>query len=228
MNNNSRNNSTFFLNLTVVYCVCLIVSNITAFKIVGIGSFVFPAAVFLFPITYITNDILAEVYGYEKARPVIWTGFLMNLLAVAFLWSTTYLPSPVFFEGGDAYKAVLSSTPRMLAASLTAYLCGSFINAFTVSKLKIATKGKFLGFRLILSTVLGEGIDSIIFITIAFIGQMPFPSLLTMIATQAVIKILYEIILYPITKIIINKIKRAENIDAMDTSIKSYNPFSTK
>ena len=225
----NEKNSSFFLNLTVVYCICLIISNISAFKLVEIGTFVFPAAVFLFPVAYITNDILAEVYGYKKTKTVIWTGFLMNLIAVAFLWLSTMLPSPVFFsEGSGAYSAVLSSTPRMLAASLTAYLCGSFINAFVVSKLKIATKGKLLALRLILSTALGEGLDSLIFITIAFYGQMPFPNLLIMIGTQAIIKILYEIVLYPVTKAIINKIKKAENIDVVDTDIKNYNPFSLK
>jgi len=217
-------NSNFFLNLTVIYCVCLIVSNISAVKLVSVGIFMFPAAVFLFPITYITNDILAEVYGYEKAKSVIWTGFSMNLAAVLFLWATTMLPSPVFFEGSAAYKTVLSNTPRMLIASLAAYLCGSFINAFIVSKLKRKTNGKHMALRLILSTLVGEGLDSMIFITIAFVGDMPIQSLLTMIATQASIKVLYEIILYPLTKSVINKIKTSEDIDTIDENVK-YNPF---
>jgi len=224
MNNNTNKHSAFFLNLTVIYCVCLIISNITAVKIVGIGNFVFPAAVFLFPVAYITNDILAEVYGYEKAKTVIWTGFSTNLVAVLFLWATTYLPSPVFFDGSEAYKSMLSSTPRMLIASLVAYLFGSFINAFIVSRLKTATKGKQMALRLILSTIVGETIDRALFITIAFLGQVD--NLIMMIATQATIRIIYEIILYPLTKIVIGKIKKAENIDAIDENIQ-YNPFKS-
>jgi uncharacterized integral membrane protein (TIGR00697 family) len=179
----------------------------------------FPAAVLLFPVTYIANDILSEIYGFTKTRKIIWLGFFINFFTVAFFALTLLLPSPSFFEGSAAYAAVLGSTPRVLGASLCAYLAGSFLNASTVSRLKAAAEKQSgrqirpagsLAFRLILSTIIGESTDSVIFITLAFIGSMPLSSLKTMIFTQATIKILYETALYPLTRTVILKLRKKE------------------
>ena len=137
--------SMLFCLLTVLFTVCLIVSNLIAGKIFSIGGVVtLPAAVLLFPVTYILGDVFTEVYGFKKARNVIWTGFAMNLFAVLIYLAAVALPAPAFFEDQEAYRTVLWSTPRVLAASFTGYLVGEFSNSFVLSKLKVLTKGKRL------------------------------------------------------------------------------------
>ena len=191
--------------LTGVFTACLIISNIIAGKTFDFFSFVLPCGVMIFPIFYIVNDVLAEVYGYEKARNVILLGFLMNLVAVICYTVTIWLPAPAFFENSEAFAIVLGSTFRLLVASFAAYLIGSLVNARLMTYLKKWDEEK-LFFRCIASTLFGEGLDAIIFIFIGFFGTMPTEALLTMIIVQALFKTVYEIIVYPITRTVIAKV----------------------
>lgn len=195
-----------YATLTGVFTACLIVSNIIAGKTFDLYSLTLPCAVIIFPIIYIVNDVLAECYGYEKARKVILLGFFMNLVAVIAYNITIILPAPVFFENSSAFSIVLGSTLRLLIASFIAYLVGSLVNAKLMTLLKKWDDDK-LFFRCIVSTLFGEGLDAIIFITIGFIGTMPTEALIVMIIAQALFKTLYEIIVYPITRSVIVKVK---------------------
>ena len=192
--------------LTGVFTASLIVSNIIAGKTFDFFSFTLPCGVIIFPIIYIVNDVLAEVYGYEKARKVILLGFLMNLVAVICYNITIMLPAPVFFENSDAFSAVLGSTFRLLVASFAAYLVGSLVNAKMMVIMKRWDEDK-LFLRCIVSTLFGEGLDAIIFIFIGFLGTMPFEALLLMIVAQALFKTIYEIIVYPLTRHVIKTVK---------------------
>lgn len=217
---------TFFL-AGVLFTSCLLISNLISSKIIAIGSWFVPAGVMIFPLSYIINDVVAEVWGYRKARLIIWTGFLMNLLAILFYTVSVQWPPAPFWQNQEAFANVLSSTPRIAMASLLAYLMGSFINAYVMSRVKIRTKGDYFSFRALLSTILGEGADSAIFITIAFVGIIPWNQLYIMILTQAIIKTLFEAILLPFTSYVVKLIKRTDNIDTFDVRI-SYNPFKIK
>ncbi len=195
-----------YATLTGIFTACLIISNIIAGKTFDFFSFTLPCGVMIFPIIYIVNDVLAEVYGYEKARRVILLGFFMNLIAVICYSITIWLPAPAFFENSQAFEIVLGSTFRILMASFAAYLVGSLVNAKMMTYLKKWDDEK-LFFRCIVSTLFGEGLDAIIFITIGFLGTMPTDALLTMIIAQALFKTVYEIIVYPITRTVIAKVK---------------------
>ena len=199
-----------YATLTGIFTACLIVSNIIAGKTFDFFSFTLPCAVIIFPIIYIVNDVLAEVYGYQKARRVILLGFFMNLVAVICYNVTIWLPAPVFFENSEAFSIVLSSTFRLLVASFVAYLAGSLVNAKLMVYLKQWDEDK-LFFRCIFSTLFGEGLDAIVFIFIGFFGTMPFEALLLMIVVQALFKTCYEIIVYPLTRYVIGSVKALPN-----------------
>lgn len=195
-----------YATLTGIFTACLIVSNIIAGKTFNFFSFVLPCGVIIFPVIYIVNDVLAEVYGYEKTRNVILLGFFMNLVAVICYTITIWLPAPVFFENSEAFSVVLGSTFRLLVASFAAYLVGSIVNAKLMVYLKKWDEGK-LFFRCIVSTLFGEGMDALIFITIGFLGTMPIEALILMIVMQALFKTVYEIIVYPLTRVVIARVK---------------------
>ena len=189
-----------------IFTASLIVSNIIAGKTFDFFSFTLPCGVVIFPVIYIVNDVLAEIYGYEKARKVIILGFLMNIVAVICYQITILLPAPVFFENSEAFSIVLGSTFRLLIASFAAYLVGSIVNAKLMVYLKKWDEDK-LFFRCIVSTLFGEGLDAIVFIFIGFLGTMPLEALLLMIVAQALFKTIYEIIVYPLTRTVIIKIR---------------------
>lgn len=219
--------SVLFMMTGILFATCLLISNILASKIMMIGPWSAPAGVLIFPLAYIINDVLVEVWGYQKTRLVIWAGFAVNVLAVLFFSLGIAVTSAPFYEGQDAFKSVLGSTPRIVAASMLAYLLGSFLNAYVMSRFKVLTKGKGFSLRAIVSTLAGEGVDSLIFISIAFAGIFPLKVLLTMILTQAIIKTVYEIAVLPFTVLVVHKIKKLEGIDTFDYSV-SYNPFRLK
>lgn len=198
--------SELYAILAGVFTASLIISNIIAGKTFEFFSFTLPCGVIIFPIIYIVNDVLAEGYGYQKARRVILLGFLMNLIAVICYNITIWLPAPSFFEGNEAFSIVLGSTLRLLIASFAAYIVGSLLNAKVMVYLKSKSEEK-LFFRCIFSTLIGEGCDALIFITIGFWGLMPLSALIMMIVVQALFKTVYEIIVYPLTKIVILKVK---------------------
>lgn len=199
------NKNEMYAILTGIATTCLIISNILAFKTFTLLDIVLPCAVIIFPIVYIVDDVLAEMYGFQKARKVIYLGFIMNLVAVILYNIAIMLPAPTFFTGAEAFKLVLSNSLRVLTASFTAYFFGSLLNAYVMVYLKKKAE-KYLFARCILSTLLGEGLDAILFITIAFYGTMPLITLIGMIIAQALFKTGYEIIIYPLTRAIIKKI----------------------
>jgi len=217
--------SVLFMFAGILFAICLLISNILATKIIMVGSWAAPAGVLIFPIAYIINDVIVEVWGYQKARLIIWSGFAVNLLAVLFFTLAIVVPAAPFWKNQDAFSTILGSTPRIIVASLLAYLIGSFLNAFVMSKVKVLMKGKDFSVRAILSTLVGEAADSMIFITIAFAGNFPSSVLLGMIVTQACIKTVYEIVILPFTIVVVKWVKKVEGVDSYDESI-SYNPFS--
>jgi queuosine precursor transporter len=219
--------SVTFMLAGILFTTCLILSNILAVKIINIGNWAAPAGVLIFPLAYILNDVIAEVWGYRKARLIIWAGFAMNLLTVLFFSVSIVMPSAPFWQNQEAFQTIIGLTPRIVLASLTAYLAGSFLNAFILSRMKVRSNGKFFGIRAVVSTLAGESIDSLLFITIAFAGIFPMYALLTMVVTQTLLKTTYEIIILPITTIVVVKIKQVEGIDTFDNAI-SYNPFFIK
>lgn len=219
--------SQWFIVIATVFVTCLTVANIIAVKLVTVWQITVPAGVVIFPISYIFGDILTEVYGYSQARKVIWLGFFCNLLAVIAIWVGQILPPAPFWDGQLAYERILGFTTRLLVASFIAYLVGEFANSFVLSKMKIITKGRWLWTRTIGSTLVGEGLDSLVFITLAFVGVVPTAQLSGIIVTQWLIKSVYEIVATPLTYGIVDFLKRTEGIDTFDYEVR-YNPFQVE
>jgi uncharacterized integral membrane protein (TIGR00697 family) len=216
--------SKWFVLVAAIFVTCLITANIIAVKLVSLAGFILPAAIIIFPLSYIVGDILTEVYGYRQARQVIWLGFLCNLIAVVAFWLGGLLPAASFWPGQAAYETILGYTPRLLAASFIAYLAGEFSNAFILAKMKIATQGRWLWTRTIGSTLVGEGVDSLFFITVAFVGTRPANDIAVMIVTQWLAKSLYEAAVTPLTYVVVNFLKRQEGLDVYDYETR-FNPL---
>jgi hypothetical protein len=215
----------WFHVVTALFVTSLIVSNIIAVKLISVGGLVLPAAVILFPIAYIIGDILTEVYGFARARQVIWTGFFCNLIAVVAIWIAGRLTPPPFWAIGvfdtpeaaqQAYQAILGFTSRLLLASFLAYLVGEFLNSIVLAKLKVRTEGRFLWLRTITSTVVGQGADSAVFITIAFWGVFPAFAIGQAILSQWFFKVAFEALATPLTYLVVNALKRSEGVDYYD------------
>ena len=211
-----------FLIIAVIFITCLITANIVAVKLVSFGGLTLPAAIIIFPLSYIFGDILTEVYGYRAARRVIWLGFICNLIAVLGIWLGGLLPPAQVWENQEAYDTILGYTPRILVASFAAYLVGEFSNSFVLSKMKIRTKGRWLWTRTVGSTVVGQGLDSAIFILIAFAGTPWFVPV--SIVHHWLIKTGYEAVATPFTYAIVNYLKRKEGIDTYDYDT-NFNPL---
>jgi hypothetical protein len=213
--------------IMAAFVACLLISNVIAVKVITIGDFFFDGGTVFFPLVYIFGDILTEVYGYARSRMVIWTGFALNILMAFMFWLVGVIPgAPGAWDSfaNDAYGRILGMVPRIVMASLIAYFCGEFINSYVLSRLKIWTKGKNLWIRTISSTVLGEGVDTVIFVTIAFYHVIPNSALITMIVSNYIFKTLYEIGVTPITYIVVNFLKKFEKVDHYDVGA-NYNPF---
>ena len=205
-----------------LFITCLITANVIAVKIISLGPFFLPAAIFIFPLSYIIGDVLTEVYGYRLARRVIWLGFLCNLVFVFFVWLGQTLPAAPFWEGQEAYQRILGYAPRLLAASFLGYLVGEFANSFILARMKIMTRGRWLWSRTIGSTIVGQGLDTSIFITVAFIGTPSFMPI--MIFYHWLAKTLIEALATPLTYVIVNSMKKREAIDTYDYDTR-FNPF---
>jgi uncharacterized integral membrane protein (TIGR00697 family) len=216
--------SHWFLLVASIFITCLIASNIIAVKLVNMFGLVLPAAIFIFPISYIFGDVLTEVYGYRQARWVIWLGFFCNLIVVVAIWLGQVLPAASFWDGQAAYERILGYTPRLLGASFLAYLIGEFANSFVLAKMKIATNGRWLWVRTIGSTLVGQGLDSLVFMTLAFIGTIPLPVLSGAIVVQWLSKSAYEAIATPLTYGVVNFLKKREGMDVFDRDTR-FNPF---
>ena len=218
-----------FLVLAIIFNVCLVTSNLFVPRLWQVGSLPFqlPGAVILFPISYIINDCLTEVYGYKNAQRVIWIGFGMCLLVTLASLIVTNLPAPIFDDSreiADSFDRIFGFVPRSMAGSLLAFVCGSTVNAWVMSRMKVATKGKGFGWRAIASSLAGELADSAVFMPIAFAGILPAKMILMLTLTQVTAKILYELVILPVTTIVVRKLKAYEGIDTYDENI-SYNPF---
>ena len=220
--------------IAAVFVTSLIIANIIAIKLVTIGPLFLSAAILIFPISYIFGDVLTEVYGYARARQVIWIGFLCNLLAVGAIWLSIQLPAAPQWTGGVfkdaesfqmAYQTVLGFTPRILISSFIAYLIGEFLNSFILAKLKIATGGRHLWLRTIGSTLVGQLADSAVFFSLAFYGILPGSALGQLILTQWLLKSAYESLVTPVTYAVVNFLKRTEKEDYFDRGT-NFNPLS--
>jgi uncharacterized integral membrane protein (TIGR00697 family) len=213
-----RNSDTLIL-LSVLFCTCLIVANIIAGKLIQLpGGIILTAGVICFPIVYIIGDVVPEVYGLKTARRVIWLGFIANLIAVALFMITLLLPYPPFWQGQQAFQVVLGFTPRLLVASFIAYLVGTNANAWVMVKVKALTNSRYLWVRTISSTIVGEGLDSAIFMTIAFLGVVPLATIPGLIIAQAVFKTMYEVIATPLTYLVVGKVKKIEGSEIYESS----------
>jgi queuosine precursor transporter len=216
--------SRYFLVVVSLFITCLITANIIAVKLITVFGLVVPAAVIVFPISYILGDVLTEVYGYRQARSVIWLGFACNLILVIAVWLGGILPAASFWDGQAAYARILGYTPRILAASFLAYLVGEFSNSFVLATLKIATNGRHLWTRTIGSTLVGQGLDSMVFITLAFVGTIPFSGLVSAIITQWLVKTAYEAAVTPLTYKAVSFLKSREGLDVYDYDTR-FNPL---
>ncbi|MFW9597733.1 MAG: queuosine precursor transporter [Paludibacter sp.] len=216
--------SVAFMVAGMLFTVCLIIANIVEQKLIQIGPIEATAGLLIFPVSYIVNDLIAEVWGYRKVRLIIWNGFLMNFLAVLIFKFSIWAPGSANFTHQDAFALVLGNTERIVIASFIAFLFGAFLNAFVMSKMKIMQRGRGFSIRAIVSTLVGEGADSLVFFTIAFGGVIPTDDLLMLMLTQTGMKTAYEIIALPITNLIVKWVKKREQTDVFDENI-SYNPL---
>lgn len=217
--------SIWFLLIVATFITCLITANIIAVKLVDLGGLIVDAGIVIFPISYIVGDVLTEVYGFRQARRVIWLGFLCNLIVVIGIVVGQALPAAGFWEAQDAYDRILGYTPRILIASFIAFLVGEFANSYVLARMKVATQGRWLWSRTITSTIVGQGFDSVIFIFIAFWGTSPNEALISSMVTQWLFKVAYEALATPLTYVVVNFVKRKENLDVYDEGI-SFNPLS--
>lgn len=216
-----------FMLLGILFNVCLIAANLLETKVIQVFGITVTAGLIVFPISYIINDCIAEVWGFKKARLIIWSGFVMNFFVVALGQVAVALPAAPFWEGEESFNLVFGMAPRIVVASLSAFLVGSFLNAYVMSKMKIASKGKNFSARAIWSTVVGETGDSIIFFPIAFAGIIPWNELILMMGVQIVLKSLYEVLVLPVTIRVVKYIKKVDGSDVYDENI-SYNILKVK
>lgn len=219
--------SVSFMLLGILFNVCLIAANLFETKIIQIGSLSVTAGLLVFPISYIINDCIAEVWGYKKTRLIIWSGFVMNFFVAIMGLIAVAIPAAPFWEGEEHFNFVFGFAPRIVLASLLAFFVGSFLNAYVMSRMKIHSHGRHFSLRAVLSTIVGESADSLIFFPIAFGGIVAWKELLLMMLTQIVLKSVYEIIVLPITYRLVRTIKKWENTDVYDTDI-SYNILKIK
>jgi uncharacterized integral membrane protein (TIGR00697 family) len=214
----------FFDLIMALFVAVLLISNVASSKILQLGAFTFDGGTILFPISYIFGDILTEVYGYRRSRRVIWVGFACAGLMAGIFALVGALPPAEGWGNQEAYLAILGTTPRIVAGSLIAYFVGEFSNSYTLAKMKILTQGRWLWTRTIASTLVGEGVDTVLFVTIAFAGTLPWPLFWSIIASNYVFKCSLEAAMTPITYRITNFLKQAENEDVYDTDT-DFNPF---
>ncbi len=208
--------SVLFMLFCVLFCVCLITANVLETKQISLGWINITGGLLIFPVSYIINDCVCEVWGFRKARLLIWLGFFMNFLFVAFGALCDAIPGAPYWHNDSGFHAVFGLAPRIAGASFLAFLAGSFINAYVMSKMKIADKGKRFALRAIMSTVYGEAVDSIIFFPLALGGVVPWSEIPTLIISQVIMKTVYEAVVLPVTIRIVRATKKAEGEDVYD------------
>lgn len=216
--------SVLFMIFSILFCVCLITANILETKQIQVLSVSLTGGLIVFPVSYIINDCVCEVWGYSKARMLIWLGFAMNFFFVMVGALCDAIPGAPYWDNEEGFHAIFGLAPRIAAASFIAFICGSFINAYVMSKMKIASNGKNFSLRAILSTVAGESIDSLIFFPLALSSVVPAKELILLMVWQVILKTVYEIIVLPITIRVVKALKKYEGEDVYDEGI-SYGWF---
>jgi uncharacterized integral membrane protein (TIGR00697 family) len=210
-----------------VFCGTLVCTIILSNKIVSVAGVVFPASMLLFPATFLLSDILTEVYGYAATRRVVWAGFVSETIWVLGYWAAAAMPPAPFWQGQETFDAALGLTPRIAAAGMAAYIAGEFVNSYVIAKMKVWSQGRHLPLRMIASTVVGAGVDTLAFITLAFAGVFAVPHLVTMGLSVWALKILWELVALPISVPAIAWLKRSEGLDHYDRHT-DFNPFSLR
>ena len=211
----------------IVFNVCLIAANLLETKVIQLGSLTVTAGLLVFPISYIINDCIAEVWGFRKACLIIWSGFVTNFFVVTLGLIAVSLPAAPFWEGEEHFNFVFGMAPRIVAASLMAFLVGSFLNAYVMSRMKIASRGRNFSARAIWSTVVGETADSLIFFPVAFGGVIAWRELAVMMGLQILLKSAYEVVILPVTIRVVKAVKRIDGSDVYDEGI-SYKVWKVK
>ena len=217
--------SVLFMLFSMLFCVCLITANVLETKQMSFGPISITGGIIVFPISYIINDCVCEVWGYRKTRMLIWLGFLMNFLFVVFAAICDAIPGAPYWDNDAGFHAIFGLAPRITAASFLAFVVGSFANAYVMSRMKVSSQGRNFSLRAIISTILGETADSLIFFPLALGGVVPNSELPVLIISQIVLKTLYEILILPVTIQVVRFTKRHEGIDEYDKNI-NYNIFS--
>lgn len=209
-----------YMLLGTLFCVCIIAANLFETKLIQLGPIAVTGGLVIFPVSYIINDCIAEVYGFKKTRMLIWLGFAMNAFVVLLAQLVVLLPAANYWEHEEHFNFVFNFAPRITLASLLAFLLGSYVNAYIMSKMKVAQKGKTFALRAFLSTVAGESVDSLIFFPLAFGGVVPWDELPMLMGAQIVLKSLYEVVVLPLTACVVKRLKRVEQLDVYDEDIK--------
>lgn len=213
-------------SFTTLFVVVLLISNVIAAKFFAIGPLRVSCAQMLFPITYIFGDIFTEVYGYGASRRAIWLGLFASVLLVVISYIAVIIPGAPEYTDQRAFETIFKPVGRIVAASLVAFWCGEFANSFTLAKLKLITRGKYLWTRTIGSTIVGQAVDTIIVMFAAFYGTRPVHVILQLIVSGYVIKVVYETLMTPLTYAVVNFLKRTEHADYFDYET-DFNPFAT-
>ncbi len=222
---NNQKVSVLFMLFGTLFCVCLITANVLETKQISFGPVNLTAGIIVFPVSYIINDVVCEVWGYQRARMLIWMGFAMNFMFVLFGALADWIPGAPYWHGDEAFHVIFGLAPRIALASFIAFLAGSFINAYVMSRMKLTSQGANFSARAILSTIFGESVDSLIFFPLAFGGVIPWEEMPSLMISQVALKTLYEIVVLPITIRVVNFTKRHDHEDVYDNDI-NYNIFN--
>lgn len=211
--------SVLFMLFSVLFSVCLIAANVLETKQIAVGTISLTGGLIVFPISYIINDCICEVWGYQKARLLIWLGFVMNFFFVLVGALCDAIPGASYWTNDEGFHAIFGLAPRIAIASFVAFLCGSFVNAYVMSRMKIASKGKHFSIRAVVSTIFGETTDSILFFPLALYGVVPTSELPRLMFWQVILKTVYEIIVLPFTIKLVQYVKQKEGEDVYDNHI---------
>ena len=219
MNNKDNKVSVLFMLFSILFCVCLIAANVLETKQIAFGSISLTGGLIVFPVSYIINDCVCEVWGYKKARLLIWTGFAMNFFFVSLGAICDAIPGAPYWTNDEGFHAVFGLAPRIAFASFLAFICGSFVNAYIMSKMKLSSGGKNFSLRAVVSTIFGESVDSIIFFPLALWGVVPTEELPWLMLWQVILKTAYEIVVLPLTIRVVRYVKQHEQVDTYDNDV---------
>lgn len=211
--------SVLFMLFSILFCVCLIAANVLETKQIAFGSISLTGGLIVFPVSYIINDCVCEVWGYKKTRMLIWIGFAMNFFFVTLGAICDVIPGAPYWTNNDGFHQIFGLAPRIAFASFLAFICGSFVNAYIMSKMKLSSGGKNFSLRAVVSTIFGESVDSIIFFPLALWGVVPTEELPWLMLWQVILKTAYEIVALPLTIRLVRYVKQHEKVDTYDNDV---------